>query len=90
MKNEVLLRYKRARWHSVIEDSSIQRGGAVDGQKNKPTILPLSLDGRGIKGEGEQDNINLQPHGQPTTAAHVTNCTRTTHTPSMPILIYRC
>ena len=25
MKNEVLLRYKRARWHSVIGDSSIHR-----------------------------------------------------------------
>ena len=25
----------------------------MDGQKNKPTILPLSLDGRGIKGEGD-------------------------------------
>ena len=27
MKNEVLLRYKRARWHSVIGDSSIHREG---------------------------------------------------------------
>ena len=30
MKNEVLPRCKRTRWHSVIRDSSIQRGeGAV-------------------------------------------------------------
>ena len=29
MKNEVLLRCKRTRWHSVIGDSSIQRGGTV-------------------------------------------------------------
>ena len=47
---------------------------------------PLSLDGRGIKGEGdpaidtgaegEQDH---QSHGQPTMAAHVTDCTRNNH-----------
>ena len=29
MKNEVLLRCKRTRWHSVIRDSSIQTGGGV-------------------------------------------------------------
>ena len=28
MKNEVLPRCKRTRWHNVIRDSSIQRGGA--------------------------------------------------------------
>ena len=29
MKNEVLLRYKRARWHSVIGDSSIYRAAGA-------------------------------------------------------------
>ena len=36
----------------------------MDGQKNKPTILPLSLDGRGIKGEGEQQDNPTQCHSE--------------------------
>ena len=42
MKNNVLLRCKRTRWHSVIRDSSIHRGGVCVGKQDN-TTRPVTL-----------------------------------------------
>ena len=63
MKNEVLLRYKRTRWHSVIRDSSIQRGGGPA----RHSRVPHRHSRVGGKPQGgrvtraKQDNTNTRP-----------------------------
>ena len=63
MKNNVLPRCKRTRWHSVIRDSSIQRLGGVPKTRQSNRQNPLYLDGRRIKGEGEND-ATLRPNSE--------------------------
>ena len=64
MKNEVLLRYKRARWHSVIGDSSIHRAARDTVNKSKTTDrIPSPL-------MGEESKVRVKKTTPTTRARH--------------------
>ena len=55
MGNDTLSNYWLRPWRKLVLASRQYPQGRAN-NKTKPTTFPLSLDGRGIKGEGEQDN----------------------------------